>query len=259
MRRLMERLSRNVVLKRRLPSENGGVQLFVSPGASLRFWRPGLQHADPLLLEVARRFLRRRAVVWDIGANVGLFAFAAAAQVGESGKVLAVEPDSWLVSLMKRSSSLPDNVRFDLEILQAAACDTVGTAPFAVARRSRAASHLSIVSGSSPSGGVAEEVLVPTVTLDWLLGRHWAPDFIKIDVEGAELLVLNGARRLLADVKPAIYCEVSSECCPAVTALLHEHGYKLYDPLSDTALAKPLDSAVWNTLALPAGYLPSPM
>lgn len=251
MRAFIERLSRNVVLKRRLPSKNGSLPLFVSPGASLRFWWPGLQHADPVLLEVASRFVHQGAVVWDIGANVGLFAFAAAAQAGEHGKVLAVEPDLWLASLMRRSQRLPENVGLKLEILQAAVCDAIGTTRFTVARRGRAASHLSAVRGSTQAGGMAEERWVPAVTLDGLLGEHGAPEFVKIDVEGAEQLVLNGAQRLLSECRPAIYCEVSAECQEGVTASLRARGYKLYDPQIDPALASPLDHAVWNTLALP--------
>jgi FkbM family methyltransferase len=235
-----------------LPKKYGNVPLFVSPGASLRFWRPGLQHADPLLLEVAHRFVRPKAVVWDIGANVGLFAFAAAVQTRGQGKVLAVEPDPWLVELMKRSLLLPENRGLNLEIVQAAVCDAVGVAPFALAARGRAASHLAVVRGSSQAGGVEREILVPTVTLDSLLGTHSPPDFLKIDVEGAERLVLDGGPRLLGDCRPAIYCEVSAECNEGVTTVLRKYGYALYDPHADPALAQPLGKATWSTLALPA-------
>lgn len=204
-----------------------------------------------MLLEIASRFVRPGAVVWDIGANVGLFAFAAAAHAGEAGRVLAVEPDIWLANLMRRSLQLPENAGLQLEILHAAACDQPGTARFSLAKRSRATSHLSAVRGSTQTGGSLAEELVPAVTLDALLDERGAPDFVKIDVEGAELLVLKGASRMLSSVRPVIYCEVSAECVDGITRLLHERAYRLYDPERDPALQRRLGQAVWNTFALP--------
>jgi FkbM family methyltransferase len=251
MRALLERLSRNVVLKRRLPPRNGGRPLYVSPGASLRFWRPGLERADPLLLEVARRFVRGGAMVWDVGANVGLFSIASAVQAGAGGGVLAVEADPWLADLILRSARLAENADLRLEVLQAAVGVEVGRTRFTLARRGRAASHLSVVAGSTQAGGAAAELVVPAVTLDALLDGRRPPDFVKIDVEGAELLVLEGATRLLAEVRPAIYCEVSAQCAAGVTSVLLGNGFRLYDVERDPALAHPLPRAVWNTLALP--------
>ena len=45
---------------------------------------------------MVHEMVRPGDVVWDIGANVGLFAFAAANRAGSSGQVIAVEPDLWL-------------------------------------------------------------------------------------------------------------------------------------------------------------------
>jgi FkbM family methyltransferase len=44
--------------------------------------------------------------VWDIGANLGLFGFAAAVAAGPSGRVLAVEPDTALAGLLRRSAAV---------------------------------------------------------------------------------------------------------------------------------------------------------
>lgn len=92
-RRLAERLSRGRVLKRHLPREFGGGSVYVTPDAALRFWRQNLYKADPMLFDAARELVRPGDVVWDVGANVGLFSFATAALAGPTGQVLAIEPD----------------------------------------------------------------------------------------------------------------------------------------------------------------------
>lgn len=84
-RRLIERLSRRVVLRRHLPPDFGGRPLLTSPGAALRYWWPRLGGLDLVLLQVASEHIRHGDVVWDIGANVGLFTLTAANRAGRRG------------------------------------------------------------------------------------------------------------------------------------------------------------------------------
>ncbi len=79
MRRILKTLGRNVVLKRHLPREFGSAPLFVTPDSALGYWRSDIAKVDPFLLSMVRELVRPEMTVWDIGANVGLFSFAAAA------------------------------------------------------------------------------------------------------------------------------------------------------------------------------------
>lgn len=256
LRGLVERISRNVVLSRRLPAEFGRLKLLVSPGAALSLWRRDTSRADPMLFRAAREHVRPGDVVWDIGANVGLFSFAAAALAAPGGKVLAVEADTWLVGLLRRSADLPGNRGLGVEVLPAAAADRVGIARLNIARRGRAASYLDGAAGSTQTGGVREVQLVPTVTLDWLAERFPAPRMIKIDVEGAELAVLRGARELLAAAAPVLLCEVSERDRGAVDALLRDHGYRFFDADLPPEQRRPLQASAPNTLAYPPDRAP---
>jgi FkbM family methyltransferase len=118
-------------------------------------------------------------VVWDIGANVGLFSFAAASQAGRDGRVLAIEPDVWLASLLQRSSALVHD-RAPVDVLAVAVCDTNSLEEFVIARRARSANYLISAGqgGGRPlgkqTGGWRAKQLVPTVTLDWLLDHYAA-------------------------------------------------------------------------------------
>jgi hypothetical protein len=104
LRHLAERFSRGVILRRHLPKQFQSLPLYVSPEAGLRYWRWGVETADPMLFRMVRELVRPGSVVWDVGANVGLFSFSAAALAGPGGFVLAIEPDVWLAHLLARSA-----------------------------------------------------------------------------------------------------------------------------------------------------------
>lgn len=253
LRTVAELLSRKVVLRRRLPKRVGGQSIYVSPDASLKLWRRNLEKTDPRLFDWAEEFVRKGDVVWDIGANVGLFTFSAANIAGNTGYVLAIEADSWLVELLRKSVKTRPELSADCEVLSAAVSDSVDITRFHIAARGRSANHLAAVNGSTQTGGVRDSVLVGTVSLDWLLERLPAPQVLKIDVEGAEYQVLQGAHKLLSTIRPTILCEVNSESAVKVGGLLKTHGYEMFDLDVRKDQRKPLASPTFNTLAcLPA-------
>lgn len=251
-RALLERLSRGVVLERRLPADLGGFAVLVSPDASLRFWFRDLAAADPVLFDAARELVRPGDVVWDVGANVGLFSFAAAGLSRPDGRVLAIEPDPWLAQLVKRSAALNPDLGGRFNVLQAALTERAGDAVLHIARRGRAANYVAGFSPSSQTGGVREALAVRAVTLDALLDGWPRPDVLKIDVEGAEASVLRGARRLLHEVRPRILCEVSQANRDEVSAAFHRAAYAMYDAVRAEGRGERIERCAWNTIALPA-------
>ena len=201
-------------------------------------------------MDWAQRYVFPGDVVWDIGANVGLFSFCAAQTAGPSGQVVAVEPDTFLTDLLRRTARRNRRRIADTIVLPVAVSDGVSIQPFTIAERGRSANYLSKWNGSTMAGGSRETQHVISVTLDWMAERLPAPDVIKIDVERAELAVLQGAQQLLRDVKPRIICEVGSEQSEQVTALFRSFGYQLHDP--DKPESDQLESAAFNTLAVAA-------
>jgi len=250
-RLLLEQLSRHVVIRRRLPRALGAHRIYVTPDASLRFWRRRIEDTDPLLLQFATELVESGDVVWDIGANVGVFSLAAAVRAGASGAVLALEPDPLTAGLLRRSSGELPATCARITVVEAAAADREATMEFAIARRGRAASHLGSVRASSQTGGVRSVIRVAATTLDSLCASHSPPRLVKIDTEGAELLCLRGASRLLSEVRPRLLCEVDAPNALEVGALLQGHGYSMLDASLGPSERTPLTVPTWNTLALP--------
>jgi FkbM family methyltransferase len=233
-RRVLQRLSRGIILKRKLPDEFGRASMYVSPEAMLGYWRWDLGKVDPYLLSMVRTLVRPGMTVWDIGANVGLFSFAAAAT---ASRVVAVEADTWLANLIHRSSLLN---QLPVTVLPAALNSTGGIAELHLSTEGRASNSLR---GNGPTQTAV------AVTLDWMLERFEAPQVIKIDVEGFELETLRGGTQLLR-CKPIILCEVTQNH-EAVGDLLRSAGYTLF--AARVPERKPITRPSIETLAVPEG------
>jgi len=251
-RTVAERLSRGVVLRRRLPRRFGRLPIYVTPEAGLRYWS-AMSRVDSILYNMAEEIVKPGSVVWDVGANIGLFSFCAASLCGQSGAVLAIEPDFWLASLINRAAQLLDARKCTcakVEVLCASISGMNRISKLAIAQRARAANYLTEANGSVEAQGA--RCFQPTVslTLDSLLEYFPPPSVLKIDTETHEVHVLKGAERLLREVRPTIWCEVSEENSPEITELLHAAKYQLYGAQVQPHPA--IDRAWFHTLAVPA-------
>ena len=150
-------------------------------------------------LAVARRvteLLRPGMTFFDIGANAGYYTLLAAQYVGDHGHVVAFEPVPRAVSILRRHVNL-NRLTDRVTVVDAAVGAQSGTAAFATAQ--------SLLEGHLCEGG---DLQVRVVALDEEAAALPAPDFIKVDTEGAEGDVLRGARQLLLRCRPI--CLVST-------------------------------------------------
>lgn len=253
-RRLAERVSREVTFDRRLPKRFGSLRMRLSPGASLIYWaglnRPNFQD----IYDFVSHHVKPGDVVWDIGGNIGVFSFSAAAVATTTGRVLCVEPDLWSVRLLKQTCRYNAGLAAPVEVLPVAISDQLSLEWLHIAERSRAASHLAKAEGGSGqeiTGGVRERHLTPVFTLDWLADHYPLPDVLKIDVDGSEYRVLTGGVAMLKKKRPVLILEVYERNADAVTALLAELNYDLFNYDNGEALKTPISRTAYNTLALP--------
>jgi FkbM family methyltransferase len=188
-------------------------------------------------MEFWQDWLKPGMVVIDVGANAGVYTFAAAQQVGAEGQVLAVEPFADCVAYMHETCRI--NQLNWVKVLAGAASDRNGKIKFATQAASElnkvitdAQSNLQMVDNSNYQE-------VDCFTLDSLIEQEGLTqvDLLKIDAEGHELQVLQGSDRLLQEFAPVILyenIEASSSSNLPVAAYLRTHGYQLfhYQPFS---------------------------
>ena len=249
-RRLLERSMRRLVFRRRLPVVFENAVLYVSPAAGLRYIFRPMANIDPPLLMAARALVKRDDVIWDIGANVGLFSLAAAVCAGDRGQVIAFEPDAWIAQLLRRTSGAQPIANARITVVPIAVASEISLRSFSIAVRSRASNALSEY-GNTQMGGVEEQYLVAAFNLDWLLSKLPIPNIIKIDVEGAELEVLSNQVHMLTEIRPVIVCEVGSNTADEITKLLTSASYCLFDGEKPLTKAQIVNRATWSTIAIP--------
>jgi FkbM family methyltransferase len=137
-----------------------------------------------------RQFVKRGSTVFDIGANVGNYT-ETFLSLG-AGKVIAVEPTPDLVRKLKYIRDTR------LTVVGSGVGKEAGILPFNLSNfntlNSFSGEWLDKVAQEVPSGRPqwTSTLDVEVTTLDALIKEHGNPDFIKIDVEGAELQVLQG-------------------------------------------------------------------
>jgi FkbM family methyltransferase len=250
LRAALEHTTHRLVVRRRLPAPFASARIYVSSEGGLKYLARRMSEVDPALLRLAAQVVMPGDTVWDVGANVGLFGFAAAVAAGPTGRVLAVEPDATLVTLLRRSVAGNPGLA-PIDVLPVAVSDELSVARFHIAQRNRATSHLAGF-GTTMAGGVRSTQLVPTVTLDWLLDHFPMPQVLKIDVEEAEVGVLAGGPLVLAKM-PTVICEVAAQNSARVARDLTAAGYTLYDG-DQPGERVPTASAAANTLAIAPGF-----
>jgi FkbM family methyltransferase len=168
--------------------------------------------------------MKKGMVFFDIGANVGYYSILAARLVGPSGRVYAFEPLMRNLAYLYQHTLL--NRTRNVTIIPAACTDRIALEAFS-AGDNFATGHLS--QGNEDLDGLP----VTTIGVDEFVQQAGvSPHVIKIDVEGAELSVLKGARNTLRDTKPDIFLSTHSKSLSeSCLGYLEKHDY-LYETLS---------------------------
>lgn len=162
-----------------------------------------------LIIRICEEFQPK--VFWDIGANLGWFTWLVISRSNLRSAVL-FEPLPLNGSLLRQT--IQKNKFNNIALIEAAISDRCGSIPFLVDEQSGATSQISeifVTSGDSSIAhtyGINKEIMVKTTTVDSEIANGLPePDLIKMDIEEAEVLALNGANTLLSKARTLIIFE----------------------------------------------------
>lgn len=230
-----------------------GLRYTIFPGYGLSMIYGGW---EPFVHSVMQKCVTSGGVVYDLGANYGIYSMFLARLVGPTGRVYAFEPMPAIMSQLKANIAL--NNLTNVDFVQLAVSDRIGTAEFRVGFHA-GAGHLQSADQYHPISG--EVIQVEQVTLDEFVRRsNQPPTFMKIDVEGAEGAVFAGAKQVLADYRPVIIVEIHSpDLGKAVSASLLAAKYNAwridsgkYESLNLGSIAAGGSELMGSLLALPS-------
>jgi FkbM family methyltransferase len=196
-----------------------GLWLRLNPRTGREYFRG---EVEPEVQKVLQQFLRPGMTIYDIGANIGFFSLLAAWLAGKPGKVISFEADPEIAARLREHAAR--NEFPNISVQEMAVWSESRGLPFARADAAtspdRGLGHVDLSTTGSSS------VEVRGISLDDFVRGSPAPDFVKCDVEGAEVEVFRGARKLLAEKRPVILCEMhSEENRRALIDLWSSHGF----------------------------------
>jgi FkbM family methyltransferase len=196
------------------------------------------EQADALFTFM-KGYLKPGMTFVDVGANIGSHTVYGARLVTARGNVFSVEADPETFALLQGNVSL--NGAANAALFNQCLSDRPGLVTFNINPDSARSSLL--------RKGTSQKQL-PATTLDSLIPPMTQIDLLKIDVEGADYLVLGGARRIFDEAPPrVVVIEVSSRA-PEIKEFLLSHGYRLYQFDGDRSAFVEVDWPVFNTYAV---------
>ncbi len=162
------------------------------------------------VLRGLRPYVAKDARCFDVGANIGLYSLGLST-LSPKGRVFAFEPSPHAVEFLK--TNLRRNRADNVNAFATALADHEGTVSFHDVPFFTAGSFTADDEGWLQSDAVGSNLVrVPCTTLDAFVEDYGVDrvDVVKIDVEGAELAVLQGATRTLAAHRPTVVMEFNS-------------------------------------------------
>jgi len=180
-----------------------GLWFHLNPRTGTAYFEGG---GEPEVQEALQQHLRPGMTFYDIGANIGFFTLLGARLVGKEGQVTAFEADPEIAARLREH--VERNAFGWITVEEKAVWSEGGTVSFARTDPARSPDR---GLGHVVSAGDGTTISVSGVSLDDYTRTHTPPDFLKCDVEGAEVEVFRGSQRLLNEKRPGIICEMHSK------------------------------------------------
>lgn len=221
-------------------------------GIDLTIYALGAFERDTL--KALESLVERGATVLDIGANVGAHALHLARLVGDNGRVIAFEPTDFAIAKLRANLKANPALEPRVEVHQAFLVADAGATPLVSAVASSWPVDGSVPDNAEMGSRAMGVSGAAAMTLDGVLAASGDPDvqLIKMDVDGHEFEVLEGARKVLTRCHPVIVMELAPYVFhpvsrfDAMVRVLTELNY-VFRPLGSEA-ELPSDPATLRTL-----------
>lgn len=206
-----------------------------------RYNRSDKQVYEPVFYNAFVERIKPGMQVFDIGAHIGIFSLGAYLRTGHAGHIHAFEPAPETADILQQHINI-NNWQQSISVFRGVMSNENGEMTFYSLDASMAASiaRENVVDLNPENPSNTKEITVPSITLDeYCKQRNIIPDVIKIDVEGAELMVLQGAEETLRKHDVTILCEIHTLQIKNCGSTLNEFekfvttlGYKI-NPLDE--------------------------
>jgi FkbM family methyltransferase len=191
--------------------------------------------------ELFKKQVKKGMTVLDIGAHIGYYTLLAANLVGENGRVFAFEPHPHNFAMLEKNVGI--NGYKNVVLVQKAVSNQSGHIKLFLSE------YGTLHSLSNQVG--KKSIVVEAVTLDEFLGKDCQVDVVKVDIEGAEMLALLGADRLIrTNGNLKIFTEFVPERLKISGFLpeeylnkLMDYGFKVWNINDQTRQLEPVDDA----------------
>jgi len=159
-------------------------------------------YQDDVLVALSS-LLRPGDTFWDVGANYGFMSLYVDKKFGGSVETVCFEPSPVVGPFL--AENLAENAAANVTVDPRVLSDSEGEVTFYFSDVN--SWNATVIPDFAAQHGETLEVVVPSTTIDLAVGELPPPDVMKIDVEGAEHLVVRGGEQFLREHKPAIVAE----------------------------------------------------
>jgi FkbM family methyltransferase len=190
-----------------VPKRVGGTLFWAHP----RLLTSDTSVTQPLVVHWISQRLQPGEVFFDVGAHYGWMSLRGADRVGPAGHVVAFEPSPVLVGILNYHKRVNRVAQMTIDARAVSDHDSKSATFFLLNEGLSSRNSLTIGNDNAPFVSQPEKtvLMVSTVTLDsYCRETDLIPSLVKVDVEGAELMVLEGAQQLMANYHPDLIVAV---------------------------------------------------
>jgi len=225
---ILQAVGRDITIKHHwIPGQKLKLHSFKHKG----YWWRGKEREGDTLISV-NELLKPGCLAIDVGAHVGYLTQYFAHLVGPMGHVVAFEPSEDNLIYTRPNIAMMGNVKLE----ECGISDYTGEARFFVesltGQNNSLIEDYEVLNINAENAGVdfeKREIVINVTTIDeYCAAKQIRPDFIKIDIEGAETAAVNGMEQVLKNIRPIVLVEMSKDIMTCFD-LFSKANYSAFD------------------------------